>query len=229
MDRAGLTVAHSDRVECSLGAGGQRPGAARGVRGLGVPHQRQHLRDAARELNRLRGRGLAGRRVPHHVTVLRHDHVHRAGAVRQRARGRRGRDGIDAECRPRALGVAWLAGDQAEHDVGGRARARRTAGRGRGRARMGCGGRRRCRRRRGRRGRLAWLKPRAPVGDRGQGLLLGKRGHRSACGGHLVRRRLMGTGDQPGARAERDDPAAEDKEPPPPAGPVIIRVPRLVT
>jgi hypothetical protein len=39
----------------------------------------------------------------------------------------------------------------------------------------------------------------------------------------------MGTGDQPGARAERDDPAAEDKEPPPPVGPVITQVPCLVT
>jgi len=43
-----------------------------------------------------------------------------------------------------------------------------------------------------------------------------------------MRRRLMGTGKQPGARPERDDPAAQDKEPPPPVGPVIPQAPHLV-
>lgn len=38
----------------------------------------------------------------------------------------------------------------------------------------------------------------------------------------------MRGGEQPGAGAQRDDPAAEDKEPPPPVGPVISQVPRLV-
>jgi hypothetical protein len=38
----------------------------------------------------------------------------------------------------------------------------------------------------------------------------------------------MHGGEQPGAGAERDDPAAEDKEAPPPVGPVIPQVPRLV-
>src|SRR5262249_13897502 len=45
-----------------------------------------------------------------------------------------GGDGVDAELRPLVLGVARLAGEQAEHDVSGRARPRAT-GRGRGRAR----------------------------------------------------------------------------------------------
>ena len=76
-----------------------------------------------------------------------------------------------------------------------------------------------CRGRGGRRGRtqggrLAWLRPRSPVGDRGEGLLVSEGGYGRPRGGHLMRRRLMGTGKQPGARPQRDDPAAQDKEPP---------------
>jgi hypothetical protein len=39
----------------------------------------------------------------------------------------------------------------------------------------------------------------------------------------------MGAGEHPGAHPERDDSGAEDKEPPPPEGPVITQVMALVT
>jgi len=70
--------------------------------------------------------------------------------------------------------------------------------------------------------------PRTPVRGRGQRLATGERGHGRAGGGGAPRRRLMGAGEHPGAHPERDDSGAEDKEPPPPEGPVLPRVPPFV-
>ena len=249
MHGTGLAVAHGNRVERPRGAARQRARTARRRRGRGIPGQRQHLRYAKREPDRLRRRGLASRRVPHHVTVPRHDHLDRAGTVRQRAAGGGGRDGVDAELRPGARRVTRLAGEQAEHDVSGRAGALGTAGRGR--RRLGViggawllrvtrrvGEPRRCRGRGSGRGsghggsRRAsrpgnW--PRAPVRGRGQRLAAGERGDGRPGRGGRARRRRVRAGEHPGAHSERDDPGAQDKEPPPPEGPVRPQVPPLVT
>jgi len=48
VDRAGLAMAHGDRVKGSPGAGGQRARTARGGRHPWVPRHRQHLRYAER-------------------------------------------------------------------------------------------------------------------------------------------------------------------------------------
>lgn len=154
-----------------------------------------------------------------------HDHGHRAWAVGERTRGGRCGDGVDVERGQRALPVAGLGGEQAEHDVGRRAgrRGRRRAGRASRALRVAmmaapCRPRVILHRR---------SRPADAVHRRGEGTPLGEC-RRIGTGG--VRGRLchVPAGKEPGAQGKHADAAGENDEPPPPEGARAVQAREII-